>query len=116
MKPTPQRCDKEMTIMISGSVRDAVKPITIVAFKGPRTVWLRVCGSHDVQSSHHPAAHKQDGYPVATDLRCSLPKSLNRYLTEESIPDCQVAPAMRRARQAKTQSRSDPPPTPIVSS
>jgi len=76
-----------MTIMISGSVRDAVKPITIVAFKGPRTVWLRVRGSHDVQSC--TAAHQQDGYPIATDSRCS---SINifstRYLTEESIPDC----------------------------
>ena len=77
-----------MTIMISGSVRDAEKPITIVAFKGLRTVWLRVRGSHDVQSTHFAAAHQQDEYPIATDLRCSNPKSLNRYLTEESIPDC----------------------------
>jgi hypothetical protein len=78
-----------MTILISGSVRDAVKSITIVAFKGPRTVWLRVRGSNDVQSCLYTAAHQQDGYPVATDSRCS---SLNifsiHYLTEESIPDC----------------------------
>jgi hypothetical protein len=76
-------------IMTSGSVRDAAKSITIVALKGSRTVWLRVRGSHDVQSSLCKAAHPQDGYPVATDSRCS---SLNffsiRYLTEESIPDC----------------------------
>jgi hypothetical protein len=77
-----------MTIMISGSVRDAVKPITIVAFKGPRTVWLRVCGSHDVQSTHLAAAHPQDGYPVATDSRwSSIYYFFSAYLTEESIPD-----------------------------
>jgi hypothetical protein len=77
-----------MTIMISGSVRDAVKPITIVAFKGPRTVWLRVRGSHDVQSSRIEAAHQQDGYPIATDSRWSINISFNALLTEESIPDC----------------------------
>jgi hypothetical protein len=76
-----------MTIMISGSVRDAVKPITIVALKGFRTVWLRVRGSHDVQSFHFAAAHPQDGYPVATDSRWSSIKIFsNDYLTEESIP------------------------------
>ena len=37
--------------MISGSVRDAVKPITNVAARGLLSVWLRVRGSHDVQSS-----------------------------------------------------------------
>jgi hypothetical protein len=78
-----------MTIMISGSVRDAVKPITIVALRGPRTVWLRVRGSHDVQSFHFKAAHQQDGYPVATDSRCSsINIFFNALLTEESIPDC----------------------------
>jgi hypothetical protein len=75
--------------MISGSVRGAVKPITIVAIKSLRTVWLRVGGSHDVQSSDFAAAHQQDEYPIATDSRWS---SINifsiRYLTEESIPDC----------------------------
>ena len=75
--------------MFSGSVRGAVKPITIVALKSFRTVWLRVGGSHDVQSTLHKAAHQQDEYPIATDSRCS---SINifsiRYLTEESIPDC----------------------------
>ena len=82
-----QRCAKEMMIMISGSVRDAVKPITIVAFKGPRTVWLRVRGSHDVQSFHFAAAHPQDGYPVATDSRCSsIDFFFSALLTEESIP------------------------------
>jgi hypothetical protein len=76
-------------IMISGSVRDAVKSITIVALKGSRTVWLRVRGSHDVQSPLSSAAHQQDGYPLATDSRCSsLNFFSNRYLTEESIPDC----------------------------
>jgi hypothetical protein len=78
-----------MMIMISGSVRDAVKPITIVASKGLRTVWLRVRGSHDVQSFHFAAAHQQDGYPVATDSRwSSINIFFNAYLTEESIPDC----------------------------
>jgi hypothetical protein len=42
------RCAREITIMFSGSVRGAVKPITIVALKSSRTVWLRVGGSHDV--------------------------------------------------------------------
>jgi hypothetical protein len=75
--------------MFSGSVRGAVKPITIVALKSLRTVWLRVRGSHDVQSSHFPAARPQDGYPIATDSRCSaLNIFSNHYLTEESIPDC----------------------------
>jgi hypothetical protein len=84
-----QRCAKEMMIMISGSVRDAVKPITIVAFKGPRTVWLRVRGSHDVQSSDFAAAHQQDEYPIATDSHWSSIKLFfNALLTEESIPDC----------------------------
>ena len=78
-----------MTIMISGSVRGAEKSITIVALRSPRTVWLRVRGSHDVQSSLSKAAHQQDGYPVATDSRWSPIKILsNYYLTEESIPDC----------------------------
>jgi len=75
--------------MISGSVRDAEKPITILARGGLPSVWLRVRGSHDVQSSLLAAAHQQDGYPDATESRCSLstiPKSA--YLTEESIPDC----------------------------
>jgi hypothetical protein len=76
-------------IMISGSVRDADKPITIVAFEGFRAVWLRVRGSHDVQRRPlSTAAHQQDGYPVATDSRRLSGKFLNRYLTEESIPDC----------------------------
>jgi hypothetical protein len=75
--------------MISGSVRDAVKLITIVACKGPSTVWLRVRGSHDVQSLHFAPAHQQDGYPVATDSRwSSINYFLGAYLTEESIPDC----------------------------
>jgi hypothetical protein len=78
-----------MTIMISGSVRDAGKPITIVACEGLPTVWLRVRGSHDVQSFQLAAAHIQDGYPVATDSRCSSIKTFSKgYLTEESIPDC----------------------------
>jgi hypothetical protein len=55
--------------MISGSVRDAVKPITSVAATGPSSVWLRVRGSHDVQSSRSTDAHQQDEYPVATDPR-----------------------------------------------
>jgi hypothetical protein len=76
-----------MTIMISGSVRDAVKPITIVTLAGLRTVWLRVRGSHDVQSFHFAAAHPKDGYPVATDSRCrSINFLFSAYLTEESIP------------------------------
>jgi hypothetical protein len=76
--------------MISGSVRDAGKPITIVALTGLPTVWLRVRGSHDVQSRPlSTAAHQQDGYPVATDSRWpSLNFLSNHYLTEESIPDC----------------------------
>ncbi len=75
--------------MFSGSVRGAVKPITIVAIKGLRTVWLRACGSHDVQSSLNMAAHQQDEYPIATDSRCaSINIFSSRYLTEESIPDC----------------------------
>src|ERR1700722_16306997 len=86
---TSHRCVREMTIMISGSVRGAAKPITIVASKGPQTVWLRVRGSHDVQSSHFAAAHQQDEYPAATDSRCSSINFFsNRYLTVESIPDC----------------------------
>jgi hypothetical protein len=77
-----------MTIMISGSVRDAVKPITIVALQGPPTVWLRVRGSHDVQSFHFAAAHPQDGYPVATDSRwSSINFFFSAYLTGESIPN-----------------------------
>jgi hypothetical protein len=75
--------------MFSGSVRGAVKPITIVAIKGLRTVWLRAGGSHDVQSPPNTAAHQQDGYPIATDSRCSLINYFPiRFLTEESIPDC----------------------------
>jgi hypothetical protein len=75
--------------MFSGSVRGAVKPITIVAIKGLRTVWLRAGGSHDVQSSLNTAAHQQDEYPIATDSRCaSINIFSSRYLTEESIPDC----------------------------
>jgi hypothetical protein len=75
--------------MISGSVRGAVKPITIVASEGPSTVWLRVRESHDVQSCRFAPAHQQDGYPVATDSRWSQIELFpNRYLTEESIPDC----------------------------
>src|SRR5207249_10409414 len=58
--------------MISGSVRDAEKPIIIVAPGGLPSVWLRVRGSHDVQSSLFTAAHQQDGYPGATESRCSL--------------------------------------------
>src|SRR5437762_7142196 len=58
--------------MISGSVRDAEKPIIIVAPGGLPSVWLRVRGSHDVQSSLFTAAHQQDGYPDATESRCSL--------------------------------------------
>jgi hypothetical protein len=89
-----------MTIMISGSVRDAVKPITIVALKGFRTVWLRVRGSHDVQSFHFAAAHPQDGYPVATDSRWSSIKIFsNDYLTEESIPDGYGMQASERGGQ-----------------
>jgi hypothetical protein len=73
--------------MISGSVRDAEKPITIVARGGLPNVWLRVRGSHDVQSSRYTDAHQQDGYPVATDSRCSLSTiQKSPYLTEESIP------------------------------
>src|SRR5437763_17132406 len=58
--------------MISGSVGDAQKPIIIVAPGGLPSVWLRVRGSHDVQSSLFTAAHQQDGYPDATESRCSL--------------------------------------------
>src|ERR1700674_5450131 len=58
--------------MISGSVPDAEKPITIVARGGLLSVWLRVRGSHDVQSSLSADAHQQDGYPDATESRCSL--------------------------------------------
>jgi hypothetical protein len=66
--------------MISGSVRDAEKPITIVAARGLFSVWLRVRGSHDVQSSRSTDAHQQDGYPDATEPLLTYP------LTEESIP------------------------------
>jgi hypothetical protein len=45
--------------MIGGSVRDAEKPITIVARRGLPNVWLRVRGSHDVQSSLFTAARQQ---------------------------------------------------------
>ena len=84
----PKRCAQETSIMISGSVRDAEKPITIVARGGLPNVWLRVRGSHDVQSSLFTAAHQQDGYPGATVSRCSLSTiSKSAYLTEESIPD-----------------------------
>jgi hypothetical protein len=68
--------------MISGSVRDAEKPITIVARRGLPNVWLRVRGSHDVQSSLFTAARQQDGYPDATE------PLLTYRLTEKSIPDC----------------------------
>src|SRR6267154_1566111 len=90
MNSSPQRCVRELSIMISGSVRDAVKPITIVALKCPPTVWLRVRGSHDVQSAlSTTAAHQQDGYPVANDSRWSSINIFSHcYLTEESIPDC----------------------------
>ena len=75
--------------MISGSVRGAVKPTTIVANTGLPSGWLRARGSHDVQSSSAKDAQPQDGYPDATDSRCSLLKILaSPYLTEESIPDC----------------------------
>jgi hypothetical protein len=75
--------------MFGGPDRGAVKSITIVAIKGLRTVWLRAGGSHDVQSSPNTAAHQQDGYPIATDSRCSLISFFStRFLTEESIPDC----------------------------
>jgi hypothetical protein len=66
--------------MISGSVRDAGKPITNVAQAGLPSVWLRVRGSHDVQSSLSTEAHQQDGYPDATEPLLTYP------LTEESIP------------------------------
>jgi hypothetical protein len=75
-----------ISFMISGSVRDTVKPVTNVAASGLRTDWLRVCGSHDVQSSANDA-HQQDEYPTATDSRCSTGKIISKnQLTEESIP------------------------------
>ena len=40
--------------------------------EGSPSVWLRVRGSHDVQSSPSTDAHQQDGYPDATDSRCPL--------------------------------------------
>jgi Isochorismatase family len=70
------------------TAKHAVKPITIVDLQVPRTVWLRVRGSHDVPSTPR-AAHPQDGYPIATDSRWSSINILfNSLLTEESIPDC----------------------------
>jgi hypothetical protein len=75
-----------ISFMISGSVRDTVKPVTNVAVSGLRTDWLRVRGSHDVQSSSLDA-HQQDEYPTATDSRCSDGKIISKYLlTGESIP------------------------------
>jgi hypothetical protein len=75
-----------ISIMISGSVRDTVKPVTNMAVSGLPTDWLRVCGSHDVQSSTSDA-HQQDEYPTATDSRCSTIKIASKHhLTEESIP------------------------------
>jgi hypothetical protein len=75
--------------MFSGSVRGAGKPITIVAIKSLRTVWLRVGGSHDVQSSLNTARSSTGRIPDCNRLSLlsinifSIP-----YLTEESIPDC----------------------------
>jgi hypothetical protein len=75
-----------ISFMISGSVRDTVKPVTNVAVPGLRTDWLRVCGSHDVQSSSLDA-HQQDEYPTATESRCSAMNiNSKHHLTEESIP------------------------------
>ena len=86
--PLPTRCARKITIMFSGSVRGAVKPITIVAIKSLRTVWLRVGESHDVQSSLNTAAHQQTNTRLQP-TRCSSINILStRYLTEESIPDC----------------------------
>jgi hypothetical protein len=74
-----------ISFMISGSVRDTVKPVTSMAVSGLRTDWLRVCGSHDVQSSSTEAAHQQDEYPTATDSRCSAEKIISKHpLTEAS--------------------------------
>ena len=82
--------------MISGSVRGAVKPITIVALHGHPIGWLRARGSHDVQSSSSVDAHQQDEYPDATDFRCSLVKVTSLTpLTEESIPDSYASPFQR---------------------
>jgi hypothetical protein len=87
---TPQRCVREMTIMISGSVRDAGKPITIVALTGLPTVWLRVRGSHDVQSPRPLHCGSSTGrIPGCNRFSLALTKFFsNHYLTEESIPDC----------------------------
>ena len=75
-----------ISIMISDSVRNTVKPVTNVASLGLPTDWLRARGSHDVQSSL-PDAHKQDEYPNATDPCWSLIKIISKiHLTEESIP------------------------------
>jgi hypothetical protein len=73
--------------MNSGSVRGAVKPKPSLASQGLFFGWLRVRGSHDVQSSSTKDAHQQDEYPDATDSRC-LPIKIRpiAYLTEESIP------------------------------
>lgn len=47
--------------------------------------------SADLMMSRAPPstdAHQQDGYPDATESRCSLSTiSESAYLTEESIPD-----------------------------
>ena len=70
--------------MISGSVRDAEKSITSVATKASPVFGS---ASADLMMSRAPLstdAHQQDGYPDATESRCSLstiPKS--PYLTED---------------------------------
>src|SRR5437879_6153760 len=70
--------------------------------QGPSSVWLRVRGSHDVQSSLSTDAQQQDGYPDASESRYSqITISENAYLTEESIPDYYVQAASPRTPQSK---------------
>jgi hypothetical protein len=75
MSTPPQRCTQTVTVMISGSVRGAVKPKLSLASEGHFFGWLRVRGSHDVQSTSSQDAHQQDEYPDATDPAGHSPKT-----------------------------------------
>jgi hypothetical protein len=73
----------QIALMISGSVRGAVKPITIVALKAHPAVGSAPA---DLMMSR-AAAERPLTYRTNTRLQ-PLPLLSDRRLTEESIPDC----------------------------
>src|ERR1700716_530684 len=69
---SPVRCAQETSIMTSGSVRDAEKPITAVARGGLPSVWLRVRGSDDATRAQDSQArlrraHRHPSRPAPTE-------------------------------------------------